>query len=278
MHMRTTSGILLSLCIFFALPAAAQSGPPPVSTTPMPIEDVEGVQLRSGYAVITPNASNPLPLASLTYGMVHGGEVEAQAAILPDAPVTQTTLPLDVVPGIGRNVGVAVANSSGVPASIVIALRDDDGTPVGTPVSLTIQNAHQFAKFVTELFPASAFGAALRGTLAIQSTTPVSIVGLRFSGTEFSTIPVPPAVSTASPGTIVFPQFAMGGSWATTVVVMNPTDSTISGRINIFDPDGNPFFVRLNGVSSNTDPFTYSLPRHGSFTLARRDSNGQSPF
>src|SRR5947207_8351963 len=142
MHMRTTSGIVLSLCIFFALPAAAQSGPPPASTTPMPIEDVEGVQLRSGYAVITPNSSNPLPLASLTYGMVHGGEVVAQAAILPDAPVTQTTLPLDVVPGIGRNVGVAVANSSGVPASIVIALRDDDGTPVGTPVSLTIHNAH----------------------------------------------------------------------------------------------------------------------------------------
>src|SRR5262249_20694368 len=144
----------------------------------MPIEDVEGVSLRSGYAVITPNASNPLPLVSLTYGEVRGGEVEAQAAILPDAPVTQAALPLDVVPGIGRNVGVAVANLSGVPASVAMTLRDDDGTAVGTPLSVTIQNGRQFVKFVTELFPSSVIGAALRGTLTIQSTTPVSIVGL----------------------------------------------------------------------------------------------------
>ena len=184
------------------------------STKPLPIVDVEVFQVRSGYAVITPDSSTAPPRASLTYGVVRRGLVEAQAAIPPDPPLTEAVLPLNIVPGISRNVGVAVTNFSGTPASIVMTIRDEEGKTVGSPASLTVQFTHQFAKFVTELFPPAVFGAAFRGTFNIRSSAPVSMVGLRFSGVEFSTIPLSSTASSpSSSGQIVFPQFAMGNGW-----------------------------------------------------------------
>lgn len=43
--------------------------------------------------------------------------------------------------------------------------------------------------------------------------------------------------------------------------------------INTF---GGPVAVTLNGTTQSS--FTYSVPPRGTFTLAPRDANGQSPF
>jgi hypothetical protein len=90
------------------------------------------------------------------------------------------------------------------------------------------------------------------------------------------------AVDTPRQGTVggtnaaMFPQFAMGGLWATTVGLVNTTSGMISGRVDIFDTNGTPMAVTLNGLTKST--FVYSIPARGSLTLAPRDTNGQSPF
>jgi hypothetical protein len=132
----------------------------------------------------------------------------------------------------------------------------------------------QIAKFVTEMFSSLVIGAAFRGSLEIQSQVPVSMVGLRFSGQEFSTVPIPASGATSTQ--VVFPQFAMSGGWATTLGLVNNSTTAISGRIDIFDPTGNPLAIPWNGTSQST--FNYSLPPHGSMLFSPRDSNGQSPF
>src|SRR5262249_7331223 len=127
-------------------------------------------------------------------------------------------------------------------------------------------------------------GDAFRGSLTIQSSTPVSIVGLRFSGQEFSTIPIPVASPSnvpqqgpfGGPAASIFPQFAMSGGWATTIGLVNVSSTPIAGRIDIFDPNGNPLPVSWNGAQAST--FNYSIPAKGSAFFAPRDSNGQSPF
>jgi hypothetical protein len=68
----------------------------------------------------------------------------------------------------------------------------------------------------------------------------------------------------------------MGGGWATQLALVNNTGATISGRIGIFDPSGNPMSVTLNGLTQSS--FSYSIPASGTFVLAPRDTNGQSPF
>jgi hypothetical protein len=159
---------------------------------------------------------------------------------------------------------------------------------IGTPSSLSIPAGQQLAKFITELFPSSTLGSAFRGSLRAQSSVPVSLIGLRFSGAEFSTLPIVPAnpasvpvrVSSATPigggDAVMFSQFAMSGGWATALGLVNTASTSISGRVDVFDTGGNPLMVRMNNLTQST--FFYSIPPNGTFTLAPRDTNGQSPF
>jgi hypothetical protein len=246
------------------------------ATPPLPIPEVETGAIRSGYVVITPDSSNVTPLATLTYGMVSGGIVQSQAAILPTSQTTDSSVPVDVVPAIGRNLGLAIANPNTTAATITLTLRNEDGTAVGSPAPVSINATGQLARFVTELFAGSVIGSAFRGSVEVQSSVAVSFTGLRFSGIEFSTVPIVANGPSGSSGSVIFPQFAMSGGWATALNLVNTTSNTISGRIDVFDTSGNPMTVKLNGSSLST--FTYSIPAKGSFTLAPRDANGQSPF
>jgi hypothetical protein len=242
----------------------------------LPIPDVESGQVRSGYVVVTPDSGSPAPVSTLTYGIVHNAIVQSQAAILPTPLTTLASFIVDVVQTIGRNLGMAIANTSSTAALITLTLRNEDGTLAAVPATVSIAPQNQIARFVTELFPANAIGAAFRGSVTVQSSAPVSIVGLQFSGQAFSTLPTSAAAGSVIGNAIVFPQFAIAGSWATTLGLLNSNSNAISGRVDVFDPSGNPMTVTLNGSTQST--FRYSIPSGGALLLAPRDSNGQSPF
>jgi kelch motif-containing protein len=246
------------------------------ATVPLPISEVETGAVRSGYVIVTPDAGNTAPVATLTYGIVRDAIVQSQASILPTPLTAETAVQIDTVQAIGRNVGIAIANTSNSTATISLTLRNQDGTTATSVVTFPLFAQSQVARFVTELLPSQVVGAAFRGNLTIQSSIPVSIVGLRFSGVEFSSIPVPSTGAPNPSAAIVFPQFAISGGWATTLGLLNNTLSVVSGRVDIFDKNGRPMPVTLNGVTNST--FSYSIPPRGSLTLAPRDSNGQSPF
>jgi hypothetical protein len=256
--------------------------PGATATAPLPINDVETGSIRTGYVVVTRDANSPAPVATLTYGIVQNAVVQSQASILPAGPVLDTTISVDIVPAAGRNLGVAIANLNRLPAAISLTLRDDSGTTIST-VAQSLAGKGQLAKFVTELFATGVIGAAFSGSLEVQSSLPVSLIGLRFSGQAFSTVPIPGASAPASSNIfsggsnpIVFPQFAQSGGWATTLNLLNNTSGVMSGRVDIFDSAGNPLTLSLNGVQAST--FTYSIPAQGDVLLAPRDANGQSPF
>src|SRR5437870_12439307 len=109
-------------------------------------------------------------------------------------------------------------------------------------------------------------------------------MGFRFDGANFSVIaidntsgPSPMPVRNGSIGgtaAAMFPQFAVGGGWASQLMLLNRTPGVISGRVDVFDPAGNPKSVTLNNVTSST--FRYSIPAGGTLLLAPRDLNGQS--
>jgi hypothetical protein len=258
------------------------------TTKPLAIPEVETGPIQSGYVIITPDAGSSPPLAVLTYGMVSGGVVQSQAAILPTSLTMDSTLQLDVLPGIGRNVGMAIANASGTAATITLTIRNEDGVPIGSATSFSIPAGQQVSRFVTELLPPATLGAAFRGSVNVQSSESVSLIGLRFSGIVFSTLPIVagnpsfvpirqvPSGTVGGNFAVMFSQFAMSGGWATTLGLTNSTSGTISGRIDIFDTSGNPMPVKLNGATQST--FNYSIRAKGAFTLAPRDVNGQSPF
>jgi hypothetical protein len=181
---------------------------------------------------------------------------------------------------------------------VTFTLRDESGIVLGSPANVSVPAHQQIAKFVSDVFGADIIANGFRGSLRMQSSTPFAVTGLRFSGSIFSTLPVAinasvPGVPTMtltagstpnSPGAgtvggttaIIIPQFAIAGGWATEVALVNNSSATVVGRIDVFDTTGAPMPVDLNGETRST--FTYSIPVGGTFVLAPRDSNGQSPL
>jgi hypothetical protein len=110
------------------------------------------------------------------------------------------------------------------------------------------------------------------------------MIGFQFSGAQFTTLPVgvsnPAAVPAngpvGGPNATMFPHFVMSGGWATALDLVNNTSRPMTGRVDIFDPSGNPLAVQWNGSRQST--FAYSIPANGTVSLSPRDTNGQSPF
>ena len=75
---------------------------------------------------------------------------------------------------------------------------------------------------------------------------------------------------------VVIPQFAIGGGWTSEIALFNNGTSTVTGQVEIFDTNGNPMTVTLNNAAQST--FRYSIPAGGTYILAPRDANGQTPM
>jgi hypothetical protein len=202
--------------------------------------------------------------------------VQSQAGLTPDPLVTEGFLFADVFPEIGRNLGIAIANPGDTSDAMMLTLLDANGKAAGATVTLTLEPHQQTARFISDLFPADVIGTQFTGSIQLQGVTPFAALGLRFSGTQFSTLPIVLASTPSAASTFVLPQFALGAGWATQVALVNGGSTAISGRIDILDVSGNPLVVVLNGLTQSS--FAYSIAPGASFVLAPRDVNGQSPF
>jgi len=268
-------------------PGGGTTAPVPAAytaTVPLPIPDVETGSVHTGYVIVTADPGSALPVTTLTYGTVSGATVQSQTTTLPTPLTASASMVLNVVPGIGRNLGVAIANPGGTSAQITLTLRAANGDAVGAPATFSIPAGGQIARFMTELLTGATLGAAFRGSISLQSSTPVSIIGFQFSGAQFTTPPfavsnpaaVPANGPVGGPNATMFPQFVMSAGWATALDLLNNTSSPMTGRVDIFDPSGNPLAVQWN--SSRQSTFTYSIPPNGTVSLSPRDTNGQSTF
>jgi hypothetical protein len=125
------------------------------------------------------------------------------------------------------------------------------------------------------------------GTLLIASSLPVSVLGLRFRGLEFSTLPVT-NTGTSSPvpvislgvggaGAVLLPQFVADGGWATQIVISNANSSAAVVRLDLFKQDGSPLIATLNRTKASTF-FNLSVPANGVLVLSPRDANGDDRF
>ncbi len=245
--------------------------------------------VQAGFAVITPlpTTGGGTMAVFATFGMKHGGEVQ-QAAVLPPGLTTNAILFVSSSGRLSRNLGVAIVNPDGANANVTMTLRDDDGTQLGTK-TITVEGRQQTSKLITELFSTEAYRSRdVTGTLAITSTSPIALTGLRFRGANFSTLPVTSlAASTAAvpvfvtgvggAGAVLLPQFVAGGGWATEIVIANTGTATLTVRLDLFKQDGTDLTTSLNGTTGHS--FTsLSIPGGGVLTIAPRDTRGDSDF
>jgi len=227
-----------------------------------------------------------------TFGMRDEGNLgTTQAGVLPPDLTTNAIMFVDSEGRLSKNLGVAIVNPNSTNANVSLTLRKADGTQLGT-TTVNVPSHQQTSKFVTQLFATpSSVPRDVTGTLVITSvgtSGPVSVIGLRFRGRNFSTLPITNlsgnagplpsfAPGVGGPGAILLPQFAAGGGWATELVLVNTNTVPMTVRVDLFKADGTPLSAALNGktASSFTD---LNIPAGGVLILAPRDKDGDDDF
>ena len=186
---------------------------------------------------------------------------------------------------------MAIVNLNDTEANVTFSLHRIDGSEVAT-VNVPFAPLTHRSFYVSQLFSADTAGtAALRnflGTLTYRANVPVAVVGLRFQGENFSTVPAVVTSEAAldvptiregvgGPGALVLPHFAVGGGWNTQITVTNNSISQPQlFRVDLFDKEGNPLSIGLNGQTGST--FTnLQVPVNGALFLTT-GAPGSSPF
>ena len=226
-----------------------------------------------GYGRIRPDSGSTTPSSLAILGFTQNGVLVSEAGVPAAAPIRQGRIFAEVNGPV--NTGLAIANPNDVAAIITFFFTDTDGVNFGKG-SFDIGANQQTAKFLDQE-PFNG-GSSVLGTFTFTSSMPISVVALRGFTNERSeflmtTLPVAPLSSTFG-GTIYFPHFADGSGWTTQVVLVNPTDSTMTGAIQFLGQGSgttaaSPVTLMLDDGSIGSS-FPYSIPARSSrrFTTA----------
>jgi hypothetical protein len=95
----------------------------------------------------------------------------------------------------------------------------------------------------------------------------IALQGFRNQRNEFliTTLPVVDLNAQATTTPAVLSQFTDGAGWSTSVLLVNPTDTAMSGTIQFRLPDGTVASLTANAATGTS--FNYTVPRQSSFKL-----------
>ena len=250
------------------------------------IDDRGGASLRSagsaetvsvGYARIQPSDGETTPAGVAIFGLTENGILVTEAGVPAAALREEGRIFAEVDGPIGT--GLAIANPNDVSATISFYFTDTDGTDFGSG-SLTLGANQHISKFLNE-DPFNG-GESVLGTFTFTSSVPVAAIALRTFVNErdeflITTLPVVP-LSPESAETIYFPQYADGGGFTTEVVLVNPTNATISGTVQFWgqgsgETPAEPVSLALDDGSTGSE-FSYLIPPRSSKRLRTANPEG----
>ena len=206
--------------------------------SPFSIDNLGGVSLSSagsaeavsvGYARVRASEGST-PSGVAIFGFTQNGILVSEAGVPAVAPMQEGRIFAEVNGPV--NTGLAMANPNDEAATIGFFFTDVDGTNFGSGNFILGAN-QQTAKFLDQE-PFNG-GSSVLGTFTFTSSVPIAVVALRGLTNERSeflitTLPVAP-LSASTSGTIYLPHFADGAGWTTQVILVNPTDATMTGTM-----------------------------------------------
>ncbi len=221
--------------------------------------------LNVGYARIVADSGSTTPSGVAIFGFRTNNVLVAEAGV-PASPLLRTGRIYAEVNG-GLDIGLAIANPNSTAATVTFSFTKFDGTDFGSG-SRTIPAGGQVAEFLDQA-PYNG-GTGIQGTFSFSSNVPISVVALQGFTNErgdflITTLPVIDTSVAAGTSSVLLPHFADGGGWTTSVILVNPTDTAMTGTIQFRNGAGAASPLTANGQSSAS--FSYSLPRRGSFKL-----------
>jgi photosystem II stability/assembly factor-like uncharacterized protein len=251
-----------------------------------------------GYASLNVQLGD-IPYATAVFSYKQDGVTVTEAGVPASPPTTYARIfidyrsDVDAVPGrseagkIDVNTGIAVVNNGSQTANVSYSLHNVNGDTI-TVGSSTIPAGNHFANFIHQLGEIAA-GFALPAdfqnnigfaSLDIASDQPLSIVALRMTTNQnnkilYTTTPVADLTQSLATDPIYFAQFADGGGYTSSLILLNTSTATETGTLQILDKDGLPLIVNQVGGTADSS-FNYSIPARGVFLLRTDGSPTQT--
>ena len=225
-----------------------------------------GSSLTSGYAEIQADVGSTVPAGFAVLGLRQNGVLVSEASVTATPQLLSGRIYAEMSNSV--KTGIAISNPNAQPVTLSFYFTDSNGSNMGQGTT-TIGAGRQIAVFLNE----SPFQGSnnFRGTFTFTASELVSAYALRGFTTgrgEFSISNVPVAGLDAlafaqRPPLQTIPQFADGAGWRTSIVLVNTTDTALSGELKLYDSAGGPLPIALNGSTNST--FSYSVtPRSAS--------------
>jgi hypothetical protein len=227
-----------------------------------------GSVVIAGYSKVDPTAG-VTPSGVAIFGLRQNGVLISEAGV-PGMTAMLSGRMYAEVNGV-QNTGVAFANPSS--SSVVISFFTTDQTGTANQNSFTLGANTQIATFLNQ----APFNvkSGFTGTLTFTASAPVGVIGLRTFVNErgdflMTTENVTSLPDGSSASLVLMAHFADGGGWQTQVILVNTTDSAISGVVQFYnDGSGNvaatPITMTVNGQTSAS--FNYTISARSSFKL-----------
>jgi hypothetical protein len=245
-----------------------------------------GGTTQVGYSKLMVH-SGDTPYGTAVFSFKEGGVTVSEAGVPASPPTTSTRIFIDyrssvnAVPArsnagvVDINTGIAVVNYGAATANVTYTLKNSTGNTIAIGHG-TIAAGRHLSCFIDQLKEAAApdfilpadFQTAIQfGALDITSDQPLSVISLRGTSNQkqhFIITTTPVADLTRSPGhdPIYFAQFADGGGYTTSLILMNTSAAIERGTLQIRDNSGNALAVNQVGGSSGSS-FPYSIPPNG---------------
>jgi hypothetical protein len=161
---------------------------------------------------------------------------------------------------------VAIVNPSAAAATVAVKLWDSGGNAIGTTTIQLAPNTKTEA--VLHSLPGlSGMVGKLGSAQFTASSGDVAVLGLRFRGAAFTSIPTT-AAAAASAQSEVLPQFAFGGGWYSALYFTNFSETATSFPVNFIGDSGAPLTVPSVGGSISQ----VNLPPYGTATIEAPNS------
>lgn len=226
------------------------------------ITDGSGTSTSTGFATIIPNSGSTTPSGVSIFTYKPFGTVVSEAGVPASAPLANGRIYAEVNGPI--NTGLAIANPNTQAANISYYFTDTTGTDSHNG-TLTIPPNGHIAEYLND--PSLNGVTTFEGTFTFSSNVPVGVIALRENlnqRTEYlmSTLPVTDLSASTVNTTALLPHFADGGGWVTQVILVNPTDSALTGNISFVTPAGQT-------ISTTA----YSIPQHSSVKQVTPDTS-----
>ncbi len=235
-----------------------------------------GAEPISGYSRIQSPSGSTLPSGVAIFDRLNNGVLVSETGIPASTPLKAGRLYIEVAGAVST--GIALVNPNPSTATVEFFYTDSSGANLGAGIT-DIQPNSQIVTFLDQ-GPFQTFtGSTFRGTLSFTSTVPIGVVALRTytnANGDFlmSSLPVIDISAMPNTGTAVLPHFADGAGWFTQILLVNPTEATLSGTAQFLNDNGAATNVAVGGQVGST--FPYSIAPRSSQRIATSGAGPQS--